>query len=119
MHLIKNELTLLYNGNFQKSKQTLAIAKSLSNKINMQNICSVNVSQNLFCIMLNNLTYNTKDVVNKSSKFYQLELRGKEFSTSQWFHIIKNHPELLINPIGMYHGKSILCKTPTDILKFG
>jgi len=119
MHLEKNELTLLYNSNLQKSKQTLAIAHSISKKINMQDICSVNVSRNLFCIMLNKLGIDVKDIVNKSNKYYQENLKGKEFRTSEWFHIIKNHPELLINPIGMFHGKSVVCNTPTDILKIG
>ena len=39
MYLNKNELTLLYNGNQQKAKQTLAFAHSVSNKINRQDIC--------------------------------------------------------------------------------
>ncbi len=117
MHLNKNELTLLYNGNLQKSKQTLAIARSLSNKINRQDICSVNVSRNLFCIMLGKLGIDAKDIVNKSNKYYQSELRGKTFRTSEWFHIIKNNPELLINPIVMFREKVIVCTTPTDILK--
>ena len=117
MYLNKNELTLLYNGNQQKGKQTLAFAHSVSNKINRQDICSVNVSRNLFCVMLSKLGIDAKDIVNKSNKYYQLELKGKAFRTSEWFHIIKNHPELLINPVGMFHEKGVICKTPTDILK--
>ena len=117
MYLNKNELTLLYNSNLQKGKQTLAIARSVSKNINMQDICSVNVSRNLFCVMLSKLGIDPKDIVNKSNEYYQSELKGKAFRTSEWFHIIKNHPELLINPIGMFHDKTIVCNTPTDILK--
>ncbi len=117
MHLNKNELTLLYNGNLQKGKQTLAIAHSVSSKINMQDITSVNVSRNLFCVMISKLGVDVKDIVNKSIAFYQSDLKNKAFRPSEWFHIIKNHPELLVNPIGMYHNNSVVCKTPTDILK--
>ena len=117
MHLNKNELTLLYNGTLQKGKQTLAIAHSLTKKINMQDITSVNVSRNLFCVMISKLGIDAKDIVNKNSDYYQTELQDKGFRTSEWFHIIKNHPELLVNPLVMFHGKGIVCETPTDILK--
>ena len=117
MHLNKNELTLLYNGSLQKGKQTLAIAQSVSKHINRQDITSVRISQNLFCVLLDKLKINPKDIVNKSDPYYQKELKNKDYPVSEWYHIIKNHPELFINPIGIFHNKGIICKTPTDILK--
>ena len=117
MYLNKNELTLLYNGSLQKGKQTLAIAQSISNHINKQDITSVRISQNLFCVLISKLKIKPKDLVNKSDPYYMKELKDKEYRASEWYHIIKNYPELFINPIGIFHGKGVICNTPTDILK--
>jgi arsenate reductase len=117
MYLNKNELTLLYNGSLQKGKQTLAIAHSISNHINKQDITSVRISQNLFCVLVGKLRIKPKDLVNKSDPYYQKELKNKAYRPSEWYHILKNHPELFINPIAIFQGKGIICNTPTDILK--
>lgn len=117
MYLNKNELTLLYNGSLQKGKQTLAFAQTISSKINKQDIASVQVSQSLFNLMLDKFNIDIKQLINRADPYYQNELRNRKFKTSEWFFIIKNRPDLLVHPVGMFQGKGIVCMTPTDILK--
>jgi len=117
MYLNSNDLTILYNGKLQKGKQTVAIAQSLSKRINKQDIASITVSRNLFCIMMHKLNIEPEDIVNQSDPYYKKELQGKEYRVSEWYNIIKHHPELLINPVVLYHNKGLVCHTPTDILK--
>jgi len=117
MYLNFNDLTILYNGNLQKGKQTVALAQSLSKKINKQDFSAVNVSRNLFCVMLSKLNVDPTDIVNHSDPYFKKELEGKAYRASEWYNIIKHHPELLINPVVLYHGKGLVCHTPTDVLK--
>ena len=117
MYLNKNELTLVYNGSLHKGKQTLAFAQSISPKVNKQDFSTVQVSQNLFCVILDKFNINIKDLINRADPYYQEHLRNKKFANAEWFYIIKNRPELFVHPIGMYQGKGVVCQTPTDILK--
>jgi arsenate reductase-like glutaredoxin family protein len=117
MYLNKNELTIMYNGNHNKSKQTLGIAKSLHPTLNIQDIRNERISRSLFCYLLYVSNINPKQLINKSDAYYQKELRKGQYSYVSWFYILKNNPELFINPLVFYKNKGALCLTPTDILK--
>ncbi|MFT6282166.1 MAG: arsenate reductase-like glutaredoxin family protein [Salibacteraceae bacterium] len=117
MYLNKNELTIVYNGDHYKSKQTLSIAKSMFRKINIQDITNERISVNLFCSLLSRSNISPKQLVNKADFYYQHELRKSEYSDESWFYILKNNPNLLINPLVLYKNKGGICLTPTDILK--
>lgn len=117
MYLKSNELTIIYNGKYNKSKQIIGLARTISKKINKQDITSVRVSMNLFCLLLAKANYKPKQLVNKANEYYQSDLRNQEYSDESWFYILKHHPELLVNPLVFYRNKGIICRTPTDILK--
>lgn len=117
MYLKKNELTIIYNGNHYKSRQTLSLAKSITRKINMQDITNERISKSLFCALLSQSNICPKLLVNKADLFYQNELRRTEYSNESWFYIFKNNPNIFINPLALFKDKSGICLTPTDILK--
>ncbi|NRA10390.1 MAG: hypothetical protein HRT57_00375 [Crocinitomicaceae bacterium] len=117
MHFKKNELTIVYNGNHYKSKQTLGIARSLVRKINVQDITNHQISVNLFCTLLSRTSVSPKQLINKADPYYQQELKNRQFTDEGWFYILKNNPHLLINPLVFYKDKGGICLTPTDILK--
>lgn len=118
MYLNKNELTIIYNGNLYKSRQTLGIAKALARKVNIQDITNDRISMSLFCSLISQTYISPKQLINRADKYYQNELKNKEFSDESWFYILKNNPKLLINPLVFYKNKGGICLTPTDILKF-
>ncbi len=117
MHFNNNELTIIYNGHQDKSRKTVALARALSTRVNHQDITSARVSVNLFCIMLFRIGVDAKEVINRSDKYYQNQLRNRNLKREEWFYVLKNHPELLVHPIVFFENKGLICKTPTDILK--
>jgi len=117
MHLNNNEITLIYNGQNDKDKKTLAYALTLNKKINKQDLSSVRVSDTLFGLMMDRLREEGRTVFNKSDPFYQEHMRGKRLNNSEYLEYLKRKPDLLWAPIAMYKGKVVLCNTPTDVLK--
>ncbi len=117
MHLKKNELTIVCNSQHLKSKQTITLAKSLCQRVNLQDISHVRISVNLFCTMVARADISPKELINRAHPYYQKELRNRNFSDESWFYIIKNNPDLFMNPLVFYRDKGIICLTPTDILK--
>jgi len=117
MHFKKDELTLLYNSQNPRDVKTLAMATTMGLKVNKQDINSVDVSATLFELAVKSLGGDPKLLLNKSSAYYQENLRGKEYSIPMWFNTLKNRPDLLKAAIAFYKDKVVLCETPTDILK--
>ena len=117
MYLNLNELTILYNGKHLKSRQTVSLARSQGKRVNAQDISNTRVSVNLFCNLLDRANVQPKTIVNKASKYYQNNLRGTDFSDEEWFYILMNNPDLLVDPIIVYKQSAVVCKTPTDVLR--
>ena len=117
MHYKKDELTLLYNSANSRDIKTLAYAKTITSKINKQDVNSVTVSATLFKVMVDKLGGDPKALINKSLPYYQKNLRGHEYKPKMWLLAIKEMPELLAAPVALYHDKVMICNSPTDILK--
>ena len=116
MHLKKDELTILYNSNRDRDKNTVTYAKTITGKINKQDLNSVNVSATLFRMIFERLG-DVKQVVNKADPYYQENLRGAELAPKMWFEVLKKRPELLKAPVVFYKDNIVICNTPTDVLK--
>lgn len=117
MHLSSRELTILYNERNERDKKTLSYAYTITDKINKQELNSVKVSSTLFQVFVNKLNEDPKKLINKADPYYQEFVRGKNFSASEWFDLLSNHPNLLKAPLAMYQNKAVICNTPTDILR--
>jgi len=117
MYLNEKELTIFYNGRDEKSKQVLAYAQTLGKKINKQDICNVNVSASMLSVLLDAYGGNILDIINTGSKFYESELKGKDFEIREWFQILRHRPNLVINPLVHINGKTIVCFSATDFYK--
>jgi arsenate reductase-like glutaredoxin family protein len=117
MFLNKNELTIMYNGDNDKSRKTLSIAKSLHSTINVLDIRKERMSRSLFCFLLyiSNITPN--ELINKKDAYYQSELEKGEYTFVDWFYILKKNPDLFINPLVFYIDRGSVCLTPKDVLK--
>ena len=117
MYLNQNEITILCNGQDEKSRKTLVYASTLGKRINKQDLCEVRVSDTLFEVMMETLHAEGKSVFNKAHPFYQENIKGKELSNSDYLEYLKRMPDLLKGPVAMYHNRVVVCNTPTDILK--
>lgn len=36
-----------------------------------------------------------------------------------WLEVLAHYPHLVKAPIVIYHGRAVVCNTPTDIMKLG
>ena len=118
MHLNNNEVTLIYKGDHEKDRKTLACALTLNRRVNKQDISNgVRVSDTLFELMMDRLQQEGRTVFNKADPFYQEHMRGKRLTNSEYLEYLKRRPELLGAPIAMYNGRVVMCNTPTDIYK--
>lgn len=111
------ELTIFYNNESSSGKQTLAIAHSLSNHVNKQEVNSAYLSATILKQLLSKLNMSPKDIMNRAHPYYQQTIRGRDFSDDEWISILQKNPFLLKAPIVCYKGKVVLCNTPTDIFK--
>ena len=116
MHLRKDELTILYNSQKARDKNTIAYARTITSKINKQDLNNVDVSATLFRLIFEKFG-DVKTVVNKSDPYYQQNLKGSVLAPKMWFMAMKKRPELLKAPVAFYKDKIMVCNTPTDILK--
>jgi arsenate reductase len=117
MHYDKNDLILLYNGDNAKDRKTLAYAHTITSRINRQEVNSVRISETLFSLMMKELNIDAKNIVNKADPYYQANYRGRDLSSNDWHSVLTKRPSLLRSPVAMYHGRAVICNTPTDILK--
>lgn len=117
MHYKKDELTLLYNSRNPRDVKTLAYAKTISSKINKQDVSSVVISATLFKLIVDKLGGDSKVLINKAVPYYQQNLRGHQYKPKMWLLAIKKMPELLEAPVALYKDRAVLCKSPTDVLK--
>lgn len=117
MHLRNEELTLLYNANNARDRQTLALANTITSRINKQEINSVMISGTMFRLMVDRLQADPKTLLNKADTEYQRLHRGSEYDPSIWLRAIRKRPELLRAPVAMYKGKVVVCDTPTAIFR--
>lgn len=117
MQVLDKELVLFYDENSYKGKQTLAYAHTITKAVNRQELSQSNLSPTIFKIILEKLNVNAKELLNKADNEYRQDVKGKEFDEEGWLNVIRKSPNLLKSPVAMYHGKAVVCNTPTDILK--
>lgn len=117
MYLNKKELTLLYNSSRELDRKTLAMAHTLGVNINRQDLNCARVSETLFMMFLNKLQMEPKYILDRSNLYYQAELRGKDYTSSEWYEIILRNPVLLRAPLAMFKDKAVMCTSPNDMLK--
>jgi len=117
METLKNDLILIYDENKRNGKQTLAIAKSLTNKIDMKEVHSTRMTETMIYHILDCLGMQPSELIDKNQPFFKEHLEGKNFDERGWLNILRKNKELLKAPIAVYGTSAVLCNTPTDILK--
>ncbi len=117
MYFKKSEMTVIYNGERALDKKTLAVALGISRRINRQDLNTVRISETLFNHFLDRLGVEPKRLFDKSSRYYQEQLRGAQLTQGDWYQVLLHHPELLRGPVVLYRDKAIICHTPTDVMK--
>ena len=117
MKFNSRELVLIYDPKSDLGKKTLAVAKTITNHINDIDIVNTTLTTTIWKEIINKLELRPKELMNRSSTYYQEHIKGHEITMQGFLDILKQNPQLLAGPIALKGDKAILCKTPTDILK--
>jgi len=117
LKLNNKEFTLFYDSKNNLGKQTLAYSKTLSQKINKQDLNKTKLSMTVLRILINTMGIKAKSLMNKSHPYYQKNLKGKNFDENDWLTILQQNLHLIKAPIAYTKNKAILCETPTDVFK--
>ena len=117
MKLRDNELFLYYDPKTSIGKQTLAYGKSLTSHILDVDWNQQSLSLTQWKEILNLMRQTPKDIMDRSSQYYDDHIRGHEIAMTGLLEILTHTPQILKGPVAVMGRKAILVKTPTDILK--
>lgn len=111
------EILIYYNPESSSDRQTVAHAKGLAKHIKVYAFHQAPSTGTSWQRILQTITDDPKELLNKSHPYYQAHIRGREFNGADWVNIIMNNPFLLKGPIALRGSKAILVTTPTDIYR--
>lgn len=113
----ERQITLFYHSKSRRAKQTLAYAKAEGLAIQRINILKTPLTGTQIAELAYRLGIEIKDLVNQDHPAYMKRFDYHDFSSEDWITMIKNHPEIMKQPIALRGDKTILVETPTDIIK--
>jgi arsenate reductase len=108
---------LLCDPTTSTSKQTKAIAKSITRNINQVDALHEKLGPTYWKEVVNMLAVHPKKLLDKSHPDYQLKVKGNTYTMDGWLNVLMHNPQFLKAPIAIFNGNAILCERPTDILK--
>jgi arsenate reductase len=111
------QITLYYNPNTQKAKQTLAYAKAEGLPVDQVDLSIAKFTGTQIVELSNRLEISLKDLVDQMHPLYKSQLENHDLSEDDWIKTIQRNPEIMKQPIALRGGKTILVETPTDILR--
>ncbi len=112
----ENQITLYYNSNSGRAKQTLAYAKAEGLPIQEIDILKTKLTGTQILELADKLHLEVEDLVNQEHPSYESQFEHHNFSTDDWIKMIQHNPEIMKQPIALRGDVTILIKTPTDIV---
>ncbi len=111
------EILIYYNPESSADRKTVAHAQSVVSHVKTFAFGKTPSTTTSWQTILNALNLHPKDILNKSTPYYQEHIRGKEFDDESWVNILRHNSILIKAPIAIRGHRAILCKNPTDIYK--
>jgi len=112
----KRQITLYYNSNSGRAKQTLAYAKAEGIPIQAIDLLKTKLTGTQIVELADKLHLKVADLVNQEHPAYKSQFENHNFSTDDWIKMIQHHPEIMNQPIALRGDITILVKTPSDII---
>ncbi len=109
------ELTLVYDGSTYEGKKALAYAYTLAPKVNKQDVSEVQLSTTFLRQVIEQLNVRPKDLMNRAHPFYQQHVRGRDYDTEGWLHVLARNPQILKAPIALMSGRAVICEPASMI----
>lgn len=111
------EILIYYNPDSSSDRKTVAHAKSMSRHVKAFAYDQTPSTSTSWYMILNSLDIHPKEILNKAHPYYQQNIRGREFSTTDWINVLQHNPGLIKAPIAVRGSRAILCNNPTDVYK--
>jgi len=115
----QNELFLLYDPQSNSGKQVKALAMDICSHINEVDVIHEKLSPTYWKEIVNLVGASPSDLLDKSHSDYRNKVKENTYTMNGWLDILSHYPHLVKAPIVIYHGKGVVCKTPTDIMRLG
>lgn len=112
-----NEIMVYYDQGHSRSKKVLAMARTVSPHVREVELSKSPLTSTLMRDLLKKLDLRPKDLLDRSSRYYQENIRGRDFNAEGWLHILIKNPDLIKAPIAVRGGRAVLCENANDLLR--
>lgn len=113
----KRMITIFYNSNSSRAKQTLAYARAEGLPIEEIDVLKTPLTGTQIAELADRLKVEIRDLVNQNHPSYKKHFEPHNFSSEDWIKMIKKNPGVMKQPIALRGDLTILVETPTDIIK--
>ena len=113
----ERQITIFYNSNSSRAKQTLAFAKAEGLPILQIDILKTGLTGTQIVELADKLGIEVKDLVNQHHPDYITKFEPHDFSSEDWIKMIRQNPGIMKQPIALRGNITILVETPSDIIK--
>lgn len=114
----ENQITLYFDPNSSRGKQTLVYAKTFNLPISEKDIYKEPFTGAQLVELARLLNISLSEIADTEKALYKEEIGdAKNFSKEDWITVLTQNPELVRSPIAMKGEKVMLINTPTDILQ--
>ena len=110
-------ITLFYNSNSSRAKQTLAFARAEGLPMEEIDLTKTPLTGTQIAELADRLDLEVRDLVNQKHPSYRQHFEPHDFSSEDWIKMIQKNPEVMKQPIALRGKRTILVETPTDIIK--
>lgn len=111
------EIILYYNPNSVIAKSTLAYARADGLPIRDVDILQTPFTGTQLEELANRLHIPIDNLVNKDHPDFKKNYKNPNLSDDDWIKIMRNNPQFIKEPIAIRGDKTVLVKTPSDIVK--
>ena len=111
------ELILFYNPNSPLASKTLAYAKTDGLPIREVDILKTPFTGTQLEELADRLHINIDALANQEHPDFKKQFGNPNFSDDDWIKILRKNPQFIKEPIAIKGDKTILIKTPSEIVK--
>jgi arsenate reductase len=112
-----NVITLYYNSESARAKQTLAYAQTENIPIHDVNILKTILPGTKIAQLAKGLGIEVSELVNQEHPTYTDKFENHTFSTDDWIKMIHHNPEIMRQPIAVKGDIVMMISSPRDIEK--
>lgn len=113
----ERQITVFYNSESGRAKQTLAYAKAEGVPIREIDILKTPLTGTQIAEIAEMLNLRIRDLVNQDHPTYTKKFEHEDLSEEDWITMIKQNPDILKQPIAIRGKTAILVETPSDIIR--